>query len=405
MTDNSNSNEPIEIQWLNASGQGGSKTKDGVVTVQGALPGDVVTWSDQGKKGRQTRGVIRELISSAPIRTTPPCSFNSSCGGCDLSYLARDAREKTLTTVAANALRVTTVNWFDSPRQTHHRARIKLGIADGVIGYRSPRSHTLVPIDTCLIAREELNEAIQHLRHAVQRTPSFTGSVELCSNGEEVRADLTTADKKPLTNLDPWASFSALTVNGHAVQGMPHLFLNVADLSLRVGPGVFYQVNLEINALLVQSVLRAVHEIKPTKVLDLFSGMGNFGIPLANTGVDVTCVEQPGRAIEDCKHSVRTHGLEQRVDVLGMNAKRFDPSRTFFDVAIVDPPRVGTMGKLEQLVQNRPTDIFYVSCHLSSAAREIKAIEKNGYSIHTTTCFDMFPDTHHFETLIHLKRR
>ena len=117
-------------------------------------------------------------------------------------------------------------------------------------------------------------------------------------------------------------------------------------------------------------------ELNATHVLDLFSGMGNFGIPLARKGVSVTCVEQPGRAIEDCNYSVRAHGLEDKVRVLGINAKKFDPSRTFFDVAIVDPPRIGTMGKLEQLIQNRPTDIFYVSCHLPSAAREIKAIAK-----------------------------
>ena len=151
MTDNNNSMEPIEIQWLNASGQGGCKTKDSVISVIGAVPGDVVTWDRLTTKGRHIHATIREILSPSPSRTRPPCVFDASCGGCDLSYLARDARKQELTKVAENALRTPLVHWVDSPRQTHHRARVKLGISVGnwATAVRVPT--TSCPLSTALL--------------------------------------------------------------------------------------------------------------------------------------------------------------------------------------------------------------------------------------------------------------
>jgi 23S rRNA (uracil1939-C5)-methyltransferase len=186
--------------------------------------------------------------------------------------------------------------------------------------------------------------------------------------------------------------------------GDPVLTLTSQGLPLRASPAVFYQVNLEVNALLVNYVCDQVRQLNPTRVLDLFSGLGNFGLPLAQSGIDVIAVEQPGRAIEDCRYSVAAASLGSRVQIMAMNVKRFDPTRSFFDVAIVDPPRAGTLGGLSKLLLNRPTDIFYVSCHLGAAAKEIRAAQQVGYQIAAVRCFDMFPNTHHFETVVHLKR-
>ena len=203
---------------------------------------------------------------------------------------SRCAKKQELTKVAENALRTPLVHWVDSPRQTHHRARVKLGILDGQLGYRSPRSHNVVPIEHCLIAREEINDTLTTLRARIDQMRPFNGSVELCSNGSDVRVDLTTRSGRIPDELSQLTDLSeALTVNGQVVCGSPNLSLDVNGVALRIGPGVFYQVNLEINALLVQRVLQSIMELNATHVLDLFSGMGNFGIPLAKQGVSVTC--------------------------------------------------------------------------------------------------------------------
>ena len=190
------------------------------------------------------------------------------------------------------------------------------------IGLRSPFPPSC-PLRLPYCERE-INDTLTTLRARIDQMRPFNGGVELCGNGSDVRVDLTTRSGR----IRMIISIDRLVRSPHCqrASGLPfsNLSLDVNGVALRIGPGVFYQVNLEINALLVQRVLQSIVELNATHVLDLFSGMGNFGIPLARKGVSVTCVEQPGRAIEDCNYSVRAHGLEDKVRVLGINGKKFD---------------------------------------------------------------------------------
>lgn len=321
-----------------------------------------------------------------------------------MAHLNPDGRGTLLGPIAARALEIDhPITWVPSPRSLGHRARIKLSIQNGKIGYQKERSHELAPVLDCQIARPEVAEALRKLTALPFQSP--LQGIEIRSDGHKVALDLLTKGSNPLEVADLQKEFQHLSINGKTLQGDPTLTLEVGGLNLRASPGVFYQVNLEVNALLVEFVRSSVHATKPSRVLDLFAGIGNFGLPLANDGVDVVAVEHPGRAIEDLRHTAANYGLTERMHIVALDARKFDPTRTFFDVAIVDPPRVGTMGGLAKLLVNRPTDVFYVSCHLSSASKEIREALKSGYELADVRCFDMFPDTRHFETVVHLKRR
>ncbi|MBT3224213.1 MAG: hypothetical protein HN348_34530 [Proteobacteria bacterium] len=94
--------------------------------------------------------------------------------------------------------------------------------------------------------------------------------------------------------------------------------------------------------------------------------------------------------------------MDEWVRLMPMAVERFDSTREPYDVVLLDPPRRGAPGVLKRAVQTRPATIIYVSCNIAAAARDLR--EAPGYAISSVRCFDLFPDTHHFETVIVLRR-
>jgi 23S rRNA (uracil1939-C5)-methyltransferase len=186
------------------------------------------------------------------------------------------------------------------------------------------------------------------------------------------------------------------------VAGVPTLTLEVDGVQLRASPRAFYQVNLEANGLLVAWVREQVLQRRPERVLDLYAGIGNLSLPLAARGVPVAAVESEGQAVADLRHTAQRWS---HVSAIVQRVERFDPSREAFDVVLLDPPRAGAPGILPRVVRNRPRAIVYVSCHAPSAARDLRKIRGRGYELVATRCFDLFPDTHHLETVLVLERR
>ncbi len=391
------------ITWLGPDGTGGARLDEGgTLTVAGALPGDTVVWTEVGRRGRAVEGRIDAVLTPSPDRREAPCPHAAACGGCDLSELQPLAREAALSQHVARALGWTqTVPVVRSPREVAHRARIKLHVQGGRVGYLAPHSHTLVPITSCRIARPELQACLPDVMAWAHRHPDPQAlEVELRTDGTRVVAVLS----RELPEA-AWADFPALdgvSLAGRGGRGDPTLHLDVQGLRLQAGPGSFFQVNLEANNLLVAHVVEQVRAAKPERVLDLYAGIGNLSLPIAALGVPVVAVEHVGGALRDLRASAETAGLRQ-VETVTADARRFDPSRTPFDVGVLDPPRAGADDVLARLLRNRPRRVVYVSCNVVGAARDLRS-HGAGYKVTDVTAFDLFPDTHHVETVITLDR-
>ncbi len=330
------------------------------------------------------------------------CPWLQSCGGCDLGTTALGEQHQRKQHFVQRALnRDALPPLVNSPLSVGHRARIKLAIEDDQVGYRAGGSHDLVPIERCVVARDEVNEALTALRSWLPGRGSRLASVEIRSDGTRAVFNFQLKGKAigAKARSAMW-DLGDVALGGRRLCGDPTLQLNVLDCDLRASPNSFYQVNLEANVELVRHVRDTVASLSPARVLDLYSGIGNLTFPIADLGVPVLAVEREGQATGDCQERIG----ERDVKVLRMPVERMDPSREFFDVAVLDPPRKGASGVLAKLVLNRPRALVYISCHAPSAARDIKEATRAGYSIADVTCFDMFPDTHHVETVIVLHR-
>jgi 23S rRNA (uracil1939-C5)-methyltransferase len=308
-----------------------------------------------------------------------------------------------------------------SPRQTGYRARILLRPGpDGRLGYTQPGSHRPAPLSSNPLARPELHA----LAAALGPLPGFA-AVELRTDGERLvicasstaRAgnqrgrrgpeDRSTLARRLGAALDAMGEAGAgigAAIDGRAVRGDPVLRPLVAGQRLRLGPNSFFQVNLELNALLVDAVHDRVRALRPSRLLDLYGGVGNLSLGLAKEGMGLTLIESAPGAVNDAQKVAEEWGLPAgQVDLRRGDAHRYRCGDAFFDVALLDPPRIGAGAVLTELALTRPATILYVSCNPHALARDLGLAAAAGYAPAELLAFDMFPGTPHLELLCALR--
>lgn len=393
----------LTIDWLWPNGDGGARGPDGTYRVPGAVPGDRVRVAGGRRRGSVVEAELVAIEQPSPDRRTPPCAWDAACGGCDLASLAPEARARAMAAALGRLFgQDGPAAWVASPRPTTHRARVKLAIDDGRLGYRAARSHTLVEIGACAVAREPVQAGLVALRALPPGALAGLGTVEIRTDGRRVVYAFESAGRAP--DGAALAALGDVAIDGRAVHGDPRLWLSVAGLRLRASPRSFYQVNLDGNEALVAHVRDAIAAVAAERVLDLYAGIGNLTLPIAATGVPVVAVEREGQATADLRVSAAANALDARVRVVERAVEKFDPSSEPFDAVVLDPPRAGAPGVVGTLLRQRPRRIVYVSCHAPSAAQDLKAAGRAGYRVVAVTGFDLFPDTRHFEAVIVLDR-
>jgi 23S rRNA (uracil1939-C5)-methyltransferase len=166
----------------------------------------------------------------------------------------------------------------------------------------------------------------------------------------------------------------------------------------------FFQIN---HTMLGPLVLAAIGDASGRNAVDLYSGVGLFTLPLARRFSQVVAVEGNSRACRYAIQNINDAGLtnveviNRRVDDWLRDSTISDP----IDLILLDPPRSGAEPEvIEGLLIARPTQIVYVSCDPSTLARDLKALLAGDYRLDSLAAFDMFPQTHHVETVVHLKR-
>ncbi len=349
----------------------------------------------------RTIGTFRLEDRMTTIQDT--CPHVTTCGNCIRATETIPTQRTGQIAWLKRFLNVPELDWVDSPKAMHYRSRIRLRIQkDGTMGYFKPKSHTLVPIDHCAIADASINRAIKSL----DTVPFPAKSIEFRSNGTSVVANvLSLKGQRPTKDiLQNWAEghLDGIGLDGHKMWGNCTTTIEVCGVTHVLGLASFYQVNQGINALLVETVRDWVLEHNPSQVLDLYCGAGNIGAAIALQGVKVIGMDSAPSSIQDAKRTIQRHNLS--MEVHKKDADKFQAGDAFFDVAVLDPPRKGCKGVISELQITRPKAILYVSCNPNALRNDLKEAKKHGYTPYRIKAFDMFPHTHHVETLVELRR-
>ncbi len=166
-------------------------------------------------------------------------------------------------------------------------------------------------------------------------------------------------------------------------------------------------MNLAQNKILIETVLDFSQTEKTETVLDLYCGMGNFSIPLAMSSKEVLGIEGQGSAIRSAKENAFNAGLtntrfmKKPVDVA---CKELAERGEHFDCVVIDPPRQGALGLAGYLATIASRRLVYISCDPATLCRDLADLTNEGFSIKRIQPIDMFPQTHHIETVVLLEK-
>ncbi len=178
----------------------------------------------------------------------------------------------------------------------------------------------------------------------------------------------------------------------------------IGEEEMLISAPSFFQVNTGAAEILIDLVLDALKPRPDELAMDLYCGAGTFTLPLARRADYVSAVESYGPAVRDLRRNLERAGLDN-VDVIGGDAVREFPDADA-DVLVVDPPRAGLAPEaIELIAETSARDVAYVSCDPATLARDLKRFREQGiFSPVRATPVDLFPQTFHCETVVHLSR-
>jgi len=383
------------------------------VFVREVTPGETVDVEIVKEEQKFILGRLAQVVTPSPGRISPPCPKFGVCGGCDLQHIDLSAQRVAKTEMVRTMLTIqgklspqdgVTLLGEDLPG-LNYRRRIQLHLdRSGALGFYRPNSTAVVAIERCYLALEPLNEAIVTLRPLAKAIAPIVGGVVLERHGEKTVVILIVRDE-----LDPRRMRS--DIDGVIEQAAP-LFSNLIVRRLSedlyrqsngaeiMGPdstdaaGHFSQVNAAANEILIETVLAYA---EGSSVTDLFAGAGNFALPLARKKMAVTAVELDPALVLYGTRLAREEGLDVRY--VPLPCETFVERHPLSETVVLDPPRAGAKTVVPRFDPAVTKRVVYVSCDLPSLTRDLKSLVERGYIFERLFVVDMFPQTHHVETV------
>jgi 23S rRNA (uracil1939-C5)-methyltransferase len=383
----------VPVEKLIYGGDALGRIDGQVVLIPFALPGEEVEVNTQPGKGKVLKGRDPRVLTASPHRVAPGCEYFGNCGGCQYQHAAYSYQLEQKAAILAETLRrlggitLTSAIEIISGEPWHYRNRIQLHIERGRLGFRRADSHELCPITHCPISSPRLNEVIATLNTAIRRPewPGFLRGLELFTNEQDVQLNITETGRPVAARFFSWCA-----------ELIPGLVSNYLEYNrLRVSRGTFFQVN---RFLIEELVNEVTGPYTGDTVLDLYAGAGLFSLPLSERFRTVTAVERGASAYRDLEHNA-----QGRFTTVKASTEEFLKTlSTAPELIITDPPRAGLDSEATgELLRIRAPKLVIVSCDPSTLARDLKSLT-TAYEIQRVALIDLFPQTFHFETVVHL---
>lgn len=438
--------EKITIERLAYGDAAIGHTAEGkTVFVDGACPGDVVTFDVIADKETYLEARVADIVTPSPDRVTPVCPYAAECGGCGWQHVSYERqleakRENVIAQLARTGgfgderARELVGETVASKRQMGYRNKLEFGCgtdANGrfVTGPYRKHSNDLLPVDSCPLAHKAIEKAPKAVRGAL-RYLSSTNDLGIYRVG--VRHSLRTRDLEVAlwTNTGSFPRNAVAKTLSQALKATSIVRVMTDDRgkarklkgvevlagkgfwtegavgeSFKVSAPSFFQVNTAQAENLVNLALEGLELSDDAVVADLYCGVGTFTLPLARACDTVFAVESYGSSVRDLRRITEEAGLDN-IEVIGGDAARELPDLGELDALVVDPPRAGLAAEIiGSIAEANPARLAYVSCNPSTWARDAARLAEVGYDLVRATPVDMFPQTYHTEVVSIFERR
>ena len=424
----------VVIESLDQEGRGVAHADGKVIFIEGALPGETVSYSSYRNKPSFEQAQVTAIHQAASMRVQPKCKHFGVCGGCSMQHLDTSAQVAVKQRILEDSL------WHIGKVQAEtilppihgqtwgYRERARISVRHVIkkgktlVGFHEKRSSFVADMQNCeilppkisgllpllaeliggLSIRDKLpqielavGEFVDVLVLRVMQPPSSEDEVALRAFADQHEIQFWLQSKGPETAI-PFHPLNA-----------PQLSYSLPEFGITMpySPLEFTQVNSALNRVMISRALRLLAAQPDERIVDFFCGLGNFTLPIARSGAQVLGIEGSAALVERAKQNAAVNSLSYNTQFAAMNLFEMteqaliQPGR--FDKWLIDPPRDGALELVKAIsVTIAPRRIVYVSCNPATLARDAQVlVQVHGYILKSAGVMNMFPHTSHVESI------
>jgi len=405
-----------------------------VIFIEGALTGEVVSYSSYRKKPSFEIAQVTQIFKSSPLRVRPKCAHFGVCGGCSMQHLDARAQVAVKQRILEDALRhIGKVKAETILRPIYgqawgYRERARLSVRHVIkkgktlVGFHEKRSSFVADMGDCemlapkiaklilplaelvggLSIRDKLpqievaiGEHVDALVLRVMETPNSSDEAALRTFADKYQIQFWLQSKGPET-IVPFHPLDA-----------PALSYSLPEFGIVMpfAPSEFTQVNSALNRVMISRAMRLLASQPGERIADFFCGLGNFTLPIARSGAQVVGVEGSAALVARARQNAASNGLSKNTEYIAMNLFEMSEAELVklgkFDKWLVDPPRDGAYELVKAITPlTAPGRIVYVSCNPATLARDAEVlVHVHGYVLKSAGVMNMFPHTSHVESI------
>ena len=421
----------VTIESLGHDGRGVTHLDGKAVFIDGALPGEVVSFEYLTTRKKFDEGRVLEVQQASPDRVEPGCQHFGLCGGCTLQHMDATAQIQAKQQVLldnlkhiGNVVPEAVLDPLTGP-VWGYRTKARLGAKFVIkkdrllVGFREKRNPYVADLSRCEVLHPSVGERFQELIEVI-------GALEAKARIPQVEVSVSEGTTALVfRHLDPLCESDLDTLKQFSIDQDIHVYLQPGGpdtvfpfwpeqsilsyhlpeqgIEIRFQPTDFTQVNTDINQQMVRRVLEMLALDQQDRVLDLFCGLGNFTLPMARLAGTVTGVEGDAGLVNRARENAVLNNIENvsfHAADLAVDAPDVAWAGGNYNKVLLDPPRCGAAEVMNTLGNIRPQQIVYVSCHPGSLARDAGTlVNEMGYKLRSAGVMDMFPHTAHVESI------
>ncbi|MBS5799882.1 MAG: 23S rRNA (uracil(1939)-C(5))-methyltransferase RlmD [Clostridiales bacterium] len=420
------------------------------VLVPDTFPGQKVRVRLQRKRKGTWEGRALEHLENPAHFVKPSCEYFGLCGGCAMQHLSYENqlehKHEQVQTLLQNAgvTGYEDMGILGSPSEWAYRNKMEFSFGDAckdgpmTLGmHRKNSTFDIITVDGCKIVDEDFNMILRFvLRYAQSfNLPFYKKKIHegflryLIVRRSETTGDLlinivtTTQRDFDFTEL---ANYLVDLGTKGKIAGILHTYSDtladavkpdstrvlygkdaftetILGLQFNISPYSFFQTNTKGAELLYKTALDMPQDITSKVVFDLYSGTGTIAQIMATKAKEVYGIEIVEEAVEKAKENAKLNDLTNCHFVAGDVLKEVENFHVKPELIVLDPPREGIHPKaIDKIIGFDAKELLYISCKPTSLARDLPVFEQSGYKVEKVCCVDMFPHTHHVETIAYL---
>lgn len=406
-----------KIERLDHQGRGITYINGKIAFVKDTLPGEEIELKIIKENSKLIEAEPTSFLKESQLRVKELCPYYKECGGCNLLHMSYEEQIKYKQSKIVDIMKkYADINGevikqiVPCDRQFHYRNKVTLKVKEK-LGYFKEKTYELIPIEKCLLVNDKINEIIKILNGYTDLSnikevviKSFTDKETMLIiylQEDEINENLLDYLSKHVDNIIVYDNNKKMIKR----IGKSNIIARLMKKQFKIGANSFFQVNMDQTLKIYDKIADYLSKIEDSTVLDLYCGVGSIGLYSVSNYAKLIGVEIVPEAIENAKTNAELNSMENTKFLVGDTKTILMHSNYKADTIIVDPPRAGLdKSVIEDIKKINPNMLIYLSCDPITLARDLKLLS-DLYDVEELIPYDMFPNTHHVETLVKLTKK